>query len=237
MNPVIYISRKKISRILLVVVGILFLAGLVSNVLQLLSVHGSLLTQIKKSYIRLFSLDLEANIPTWFSSCLLFLCSALLTLIAVAVRTTKGRYFFHWGMLSAIFLYMSLDETAIIHEMAIKPVRALLHTTGYLYYAWVIPAGVILIILGVVYLKFLADLPSSIRWLFVTAGVVYVGGLMGLESVTGRLAERYGEGSLTYQLVSSIEEFFEMVGLVIFIYALLKYLRVHHAEYFLRIGD
>jgi len=54
--------------------------------------------------------------------------------------------------------------------------------------------------------------------------------------VTGKMAEFYGEGSLAYQLMSSVEEFFEMVGIVIFIYALLEYLQVRNAEYSVRIG-
>jgi hypothetical protein len=59
----------------------------------------------------------------------------------------------------------------------------------------------------------------------VSAAAVYVGGALGMEMVCGYMFVEYGEQSLAYLAAMTLEETMEMTGMVIFLYALLDFLR------------
>jgi len=80
-----------------------------------------------------------------------------------------------------------------------------------------------LIVLGLYIRRFLFDLPKSTRWLFVIAGTVFVGGAVGMEAIGSNIfSTNYGK-TMAYSLWATLEESCEMVGLIIFFYALLSY--------------
>lgn len=63
-----------------------------------------------------FDLNAEANIPTWFSTVLLFsvsLCS--LGIYILRKNTPQPRIF--WLMFSGVYCFLSLDEAARLHEI------------------------------------------------------------------------------------------------------------------------
>ena len=64
-------------------------------------------------------------------------------------------------------------------------------------------------------------------YLFVVAGIIYVGGALGVEAVSGLWAERHGEDNLVYMTISTVEELMEMIGIIVFIHALLDYTGRH----------
>ena len=66
--------------------------------------------------VAFLSLSWEANLPTWAASSLLLICAALLWAIARKAKQTEDKAYRHWYALSAIFAYISLDETAQLHE-------------------------------------------------------------------------------------------------------------------------
>jgi hypothetical protein len=72
--------------------------------------------------------------------------------------------------------------------------------------------------------------------LFVLAGAIYVGGALGLEMVGCH--HRYplhapnptdweASKTMTYAVINHAEEFMEMTGAIIFVYALLSYVRAN----------
>jgi hypothetical protein len=125
---------------------------------------------------------------------------------------------------------LSLDEAASIHEMgtALQPV---LHTTGYLAYGWVIPGSIFVLIVLVMSLRFLAALPMYTRRLFLTAGAIYVGGALRIEMLEAQYETLHGRENLTYSLLlQGVEEGMEMVGIIIFLYALSSYLSSYRGE-------
>lgn len=65
-----------------------------------------------------FDLDKEANVPTWFAVALLFSVSIIALLIHIVgrnIRTaTSWRSF--WIVFSAVFCFLSLDESSRVHE-------------------------------------------------------------------------------------------------------------------------
>lgn len=181
-------------------------------------------------FVYLFDLDREFNIPTWYSSFLLLICSVLLATIAAARKMQADRYTRHWSVLAVIFLYISLDETASIHELSIEPLRNALHASGLLYFTWIVPGTILVSVFVLSYLGFLAYLPAKTRNCFVIAGALYVGGALGVEAVEGRHADYYGTSNLPFALLVGAEESLEMFGLVTFIYALLAHLRAEVKE-------
>ncbi len=178
---------------------------------------------VAEPFIRLINLDVERSIPTLFSFMMLLTCSFFLFIIASAKRK-DGKSYICWLGLSVIFLFLSIDESLMIHEGLMEKLRTVLNTSGYLYFAWVIPYGIGLIAFLLAYIKFLFNLPHKTRLLFIISGFVYVSGAIGLEMIGGRYYELYGDQSLSVVILSTIEEILEMAGTVLFIYALTLYI-------------
>ena len=221
----IRLSPRRISRSLTVIVVGLILAGVDGQLSKYLFNYDTVF-----GLVRLFNLDAEANVPSWYSSSLLLLCSVLLGVIGQAKLLARDPYATHWRFLAILFLGMSLDEAAGFHEMLARPLRSTLHVSGILYYAWVIPAAAAVLLIGLAYLRFLIALPHETRRLFVLAGGIYVGSALGLELVEGYWATVHGENNLTLRLIEAVEDVGEMFGLVVFLYALLSYIGTHFTE-------
>jgi len=181
-----------------------------------------------------FDLDHEINIPTWYSSCTLLCCAVLLAAITVARKQAGCRYAVHWGLLALAFLFLSVDETANLHEILIVPLRRRLGAQGLLYFAWVIPGAVLVGAFALAYVRFLLELDKRTRYLFLAAGAAYVGGALGMEMVGGACADWYGLESMRYLAAMTVEESLEMLGIVIFLYALFDYIRRQTGQW--RIG-
>jgi len=182
---------------------------------------------------RLFDLDTENNIPTWYSSTTLFLCAILLGLIAAKTRQNGDRYSTHWIGLSGIFAFLSLDEAASVHELFI-PVGETLGTSGVLTFFWVVPALIAVLVVAIIYWKFLVQLPSKTKRLVAIAAACFLGGAIGLEMVAGYYislhpgvlmwdvsADWYG---VTLSIIMIAEELLEMLGVAILLYTLLSYI-------------
>jgi len=180
--------------------------------------------------------DAEANIPTWFSSVQLLACAALLGVIAARVRRDGGRYAGHWGWLSALFIALSIDELAQLHEH-LGRLQSVWHTHGLFYFAWVIPAGVFVAALSVVYLRFLAHLPALTRRRFVIAGIVFVTGALVVEALGGWRAETMGMNNMTHSCIATVEEVMEMSGVTMFLVALMRHLAGEGADLTLEFRD
>jgi hypothetical protein len=96
--------------------------------------------------------------------------------------------------------------------------------TGYLYFAWQIVAAPLVILFGVIYWRFLFHLPPRTRNLFVLAALLYVGGALIVEGISANRWYLDGGQSFEYLAIATIEECFEMLGAVVFIYTLLTYM-------------
>lgn len=72
---------------------------------------------------RFWNLDKEYNLPTWFSGVQLVLL-ALAALDCYERERSSHRRFFprtgSWALLAVLFLYLSLDETTVIHEGVLR---------------------------------------------------------------------------------------------------------------------
>ncbi|MEG3908876.1 hypothetical protein QT979_00750 [Microcoleus sp. w2-18bC1] len=178
-------------------------------------------------FSKAFNVDYERNLPSFYSVLALLFSSLLLGVIAYAKNLDSCRYKYHWKILSFIFLYISIDEAAQFHEKLIDPMRSLLNATGILYFTWVVPFGCLVAIFLLSYSKFVFHLPVATRKLFVAASAIYIGGAMGVELLGGYLASTTGMQDLSYAIVVTLEESLEMVGIVVFIHALISYIKTY----------
>src|SRR5215208_5096619 len=105
---------KKITFFLGTILIFLFIA----NMAGIISKH-----YFGYSRMILFDLDKEANVPTLYSSVTILFCAGLLALIAGARKKGGKRDYLYWAGLAVIFLFLSVDETAGLHERLIKPLR------------------------------------------------------------------------------------------------------------------
>jgi len=221
---------RHVLSVLFLCIGLLVVASLVSDVL--LYRFGY---QEAHRFHHIFGLDVEANIPTWFSSTLLFSNGIFLGLIAITATNARDQWRWHWNVLVIIFVILSLDETARLHELSMGTIRKALDVSGMLYFAWVVPAAVLLFIFAVFYARFVLALPDRTRRLFVLAGCIYVAGAMGGEMIGGAyFSGNHEQSDLTYALITSTEETLEMVGLAVFFYGLNSLIHSNFEEMILR---
>lgn len=176
------------------------------------------------SLIDLFSVNAEGSMPTWYSSLLLFFSAVLLAYIATVKQRSQEHYRYHWMGLAIIFCYLSLDEAAAIHEILSDPLQTLFNTSGYLSFGWLIVFVPLVIIFAVIYLRFLFHLPLRVRNLVIVAGSLYVGGAVIVEAISANRWSLDGGVSFPYLAIATVEEMFEMLGVIVFIFALLSYI-------------
>ncbi len=219
------ISPKKVALVLTMVVICLSIVSLAGQFSRYILGHGNLF-----GLVRLFNVGEDSNIPTWYSSITLLFCSLLLAFIATFKKIARARYILHWKVLSAIFLYLSIDEVAMIHENADAILGSSINRTGFLHYGWVAVGIPLTLIFVLSYLKFLVHLPRKTRLLFFVAGTIFVSGAIGAEMFAGRYEELYGFENMTHVMITAVEEFCEMFGIVVFIYALLSYMNLNLTE-------
>jgi len=184
-----------------------------------------------------FDLDHEYNIPTGFSSLLLLISSALSWLIAKhnSLGENTNLYKNHWMGLSVLFLFLALDEVAVLHEN----LGDLLIKVKLFEREWILLALPFLLIFVVFYMRFFLLLPKEIKNMLFLAAILYVGGAVGVELLNGwyeDVYDVYNDDKLAgLQVLTTIEESLEMAGIMVYIYALLKYMSVNNSEIVFRV--
>lgn len=205
--------RRTIAHALLGAGVVVAAAGLVAELIHLRS-HAPAV----ETAVGLLSLSFEGNLPTWYASSLLLLCALLLAAIATDVAARGGPYRRHWWGLAGGFAFMSIDEAVQLHEHA----GGHLGLGGVLYFDWVVPAAIVVALVGATYLGFLRALPPRRRRWFVVAGAIYVGGAVGAELPLGWWTERAGTDSAGYVIIDWVEETLELTGASVFLLALVE---------------
>lgn len=161
----------------------------------------------------LFDVDEEESVPTWFSSSILLLSTTYLAYVSYLKRRSSDPHASSWLCLAYGFLFLSIDEVAGFHEALNSVMDA----------SWAIPGAFLAMILLVVFAKFLRALPGPTGRGFVIAGLVYVGGAVGVELATEPYLYNDELDTLAYNLWTVVEEGMEMGGIIYFLSALNGY--------------
>ena len=210
------IRLKSVIAVLAIMIGGLVVAGILTIILRKSGYVDA------KGFIPLFNMDREANVPAWYSSTAILLCSLLLGIIAVHKRQAMDAFSRHWLGLCLIFLYMSADETAAFHERIAELGQVIIDHPGALKYAGLLPGLVLFLVVGLAYLSFLRSLAPRTRNLFILAGVLFMTAVIVVEALSYGLL---GSSRNVYMGTVIVEETMEMLGIAVFAYALMDYLR------------
>src|SRR5688572_18674726 len=163
-NATIQFNPKRILLFLISLIVILVILSIWGQRIRFFGVadirgpwHEFLLDQL----IQNFYLDAEGNIPTFINALLLFTPAFLLLIIGLWKNSVKDKFRFHWFGLAFIFLFLSIDESTVLHEQLIKPMRAVTNVDGFFYFTWVIPGLIIVALFLLVYLMFFLHLDKK----------------------------------------------------------------------------
>ncbi len=227
----ISISRKQITKFFSYLIIGLFLITIVIVVLKIN--FPSLIKVTAFQTIETFlHFNGEANFVAWLSSLILLISSILLFLIAFSKKQSKDLFSKHWKWLAIIFLIMAIDETAQIHESFSRIFSVFLPDGYWLFdakFAFFLIGVPLTLVLGFIFLKFLLHLPKKTKRLFIIAGAIFLGGALGLEFFSNYLHHIHTH-YFWFRITQSMEEIFELSGIVIFNYAILGYLKEEMEE-------
>jgi hypothetical protein len=199
------------------------LAVLALNLLALF-VYFRTESELVRAFARLAIVDFENNLPTFFNFALLVGVLFLLALVALRAFAAGDRWRPYWVGLVLIFLLLTYDEAGQLHEKLMQLMGWFMVASGYLYFSWVIPAGIVVFAVGLAYLRFVLALPRPEGLLTILGGSLYLGGALGAEMVGSNQAWQHGMQDPAYMLIATAEEALEMLGLIVFGYALLRLL-------------
>ena len=175
----------------------------------------------------LIDLDAEGNLPAWFSSFQLALIAIAFWVLAARFRATQRPSRRFLRACSGFFLLLSIDETAMFHERITE-------SLGSRYLDWVpVYAGnhpghaivCALVLLACIagafpHLRGLWEMSRRCSLIAIAGSAVYVTGAAVLESVGYKMLSVRSTLSL-YRAEVAAEEFFEMMGASLILYAVL----------------
>lgn len=234
-NLQLAVQRRDVVRVLLATAAVLTLLSLAGQVARFYMGLPHVL-----GLVPLFYVDLENNVPTWYQSLAFALAALILAALGAAAVKARAPFARHWTALSLIFLFLSLDEMASIHEATMAPVQRFTGPLeGVWQPAWVVLGVAALAIVGGMFLRFFLHLRPPERLQVLAAAGLFVGGAVGMEMATASLymtSDPAYKVSFTYALLAHVEEALEMLGLIVFIDFLLRRLS-RTASFSLAVGD
>lgn len=211
----ISISAAAITKVLTSFITLLLIAHIIQALLFLAGARG---------YVRFLDFDMERNLPTFYSSLAIEFCAVLLALIFVYHKKRKDAYHWAWLGLAIIFAFLGIDEATKIHETLGSAITPMVDATGVLYFPWIVPYSIGFAIISLFFIPWFIKLPSSAMIGFSIAGIVFLSGAMGFEMLSAIYAEQTSLDSKEYIWSYTAEETCEMLGIMLFIRALIKYI-------------
>lgn len=208
------ISEKKLILYLMLTVSILASLSLLGQISKFFLGHARLF-----GFVYFFNFGSEANLPTIFNVFLLLFTSIIIFLIFLNIKTNIiiRKY---WLGLFFLFLYLGADEGWVIHERLTTSLRDLINFK----YAFFITAPFLILPVVLIFIRFLFLIPKNlIKWIIIAA-TIYLLGAAGFEIISMLYKKAYG-GGFILEIISTFEESIELLGIIIFIKFLLKYIK------------
>ncbi|HXD32947.1 MAG TPA: hypothetical protein VN643_17615 [Pyrinomonadaceae bacterium] len=176
----------------------------------------------------LFDLDGEGNIPAWFSSAQLLVVALAFLTHALrqpwGVRPSKGFF----GLAACAALYASMDEAGQVHEqitawMGRRYIDWLPNYAGKHFWWVMICVALAVCVLQILAADLLNIWSRQRRFLGLAVFGIFIGlsGCMGVESLGYKLLNG-DRTTIWYKLEVTAEEFMEMFGVSLILFATLK---------------
>lgn len=163
----------------------------------------------------LLDVDNEQSLENGYSSFALAIAAGLALSVAGRKKRDADRDVGYWLGLGIGFSAMAIEEVAGVHESI----------NAWMGGGWTVWGLGVAAIIGLAYLRFLWRLPPRTRWQFLVAGGIYVGGEMVVQRLNEVFYNLYGGvESLPYKYLAAIKEGGEMVGVALFMRAILLYM-------------
>jgi hypothetical protein len=173
--------------------------------------------------VPMLDLDAEANLPSFFQAEGFIACGLALLVAAQQARAGAARYAAHWLVLALAAFYLGFDEAAMLHDrMGPVAMQAIGAKPNHI--DWVLPMGILTTLFALYMMPFLAGIERRTARAFALAGAIFVGGAVGAELLGKLASERYGYESYPYVLTVALEEGMEMLGVAVFLRAILRHL-------------
>lgn len=221
-SPVLRFRPDEATRALVVAGVGLVLLSTAGQVLKFVTGHDT-----AKGFIPLFHVATEGNVFTYFSALLLLLAALLLGWIGRSASLRGEPFARHWTALAVFFVLLSVDDATAVHERLIVPVRELLGLGGLLYFAWVIPGALLVLAVAAAFFRFFRRLPRDARRHFALGAAFFVGGAIGMELLGGLHYEGHGDQTVTYSVLTTVEESMELAGILVFLRGLFRHAAAH----------
>lgn len=177
-------------------------------------------------FVSIFYFDEERNFPSTYSALAILFCAYLLWEISFLEIEKAKENSKYWKFLSIIFLFLAFDEYTSIHENA-GHILKLFTDMVFPFHGWYIPVLIFFGVIGIFFLKFFYQLPRNTKLLFVYSSLVFITGAVIFDILTAivltNLETGLNKDLIIYALIT-LEELFEMLGIIIFMKALLNYL-------------
>lgn len=173
------------------------------------------------AFFRFFDLGEEQNFPAWIAT--LLLAGSALSAMAAAQRADDPIVRRGFRTSALALAYVSLDEASYLHERLSEPLRDLLGVGGALYWAWVIPAVILVGLLAVRLWPFMQRLPSDVRNDLFLCAALFVGCSVGIEMLDGLAFSVNEEANVVTEVLTIIEEVGEMLAVMLSIDTMLRY--------------
>jgi len=210
---------ERITQFLLSVVGVIVGVDIITKIIRF-----SYNIQDNYGYWSLLDIDVENSFGNFYSSVALLLVSIIFLLVAYNKKLNLGLANYWYG-LAFIFCLFAFDEAIDIHEVISKHVEFGFLIHGPQGEAWLVPYLAFLVVFVLFYSRFLLKIPSSVRNGLIFATIIYMTGVAGFEVFTEWYEKIYGHG-LVHALLTTVEDTFEMLGIILLIKTLL-----HHIEH------
>lgn len=172
-----------------------------------------------------FNLNRELSIPTWFSTIQLFVTACALFL--AAAKSRRGTYLPTGFLVAAgfIFLFLSADEGSSIHEQIAataidKEIDWVLLSGDKAWMKLYAVLAIPVLLVAIRYLRVFWRHRRHETRLVIGGAFIFVVGAVGLELI-GYLFFPEGDLSALYRLEVLVEEFCEMFGISLILYAAL----------------
>ena len=219
------LGPDSITRILLMIIFFLLAGNLISIYLKWVLGFESAM-----GVVPLFDFDTEFNLPSLYSSLAILLSAGLLWIIAKNEETKNGKgEAFYWKVLTYIFIFLSVDELVSIHNQFGRLIGFLFGSFTYINESrlWILAYMPILVLFLIYFIGFYKRLDKSTIQSFIIAGSVFAAGAIIVELVGDQYMMYHDKADINYGLIYTLEELLEMIGIVLFIRALVYYLIKH----------
>ena len=185
--------------------------------------------------IWVLDLDFEESFYTWFSTVMLSAAAFMCFFLSLKDHGQTKNVKTQWRILGSLFFLLSADEMLSFHERISGMLSTSFTTSGMFEFAWVIPALVIIPIFFFLFLPFIRHLHTHVSYTIIIAGSIFVFGAVGMEMIAGIfISENNSQDDVftspMYRFLVNIEEGLEVLGVIVFIKALLMQAEIYFPE-------